>query len=461
MEQIYKLSKTAEEIDRLLAGVESKLDATALQLALNDTKQYVDDRVAMAVAGKTHMQANFAQNVEACTDTSKVYVLPDGYIYAYIYALGQRPAITIDGATGGYYEAGPQWVSNADMCCKWTNVFQVTAGDQLTYTGYAKYGAISVSWYDANNNQIATDQWNDGWSAVTVTVTVPENAAFAQFFSYKDTTSVESVKLDVSWIACQAADTISYKWTNTGHAFVPADYEDRIIELEKNAVSKGGGVLHGKKYVACGDSFTAGAFDSKTEENWSEEYGVYKTYPYWIASRNHMTLVNEAQGGSDFTNISGATNPFSLSRYKAIPMDADYITLMFGLNETAIGNDSAAIGTKDDTNNQTLWGAYNVVLEYLLTNMPYAKIGVILADAWMPENYANAVKEICKYWGIPCLDLKGENVPMGIGGQYTATSSKAKALRNAAFQVSSDNSHPNVKAHEYRSTIIENFLRSL
>jgi hypothetical protein len=93
--------------------------------------------------------------------------------------------------------------------------------------------------------------------------------------------------------------------------------------------------------------------------------------------------------------------------------------------------------------------------------MPYAKIGVIIADAWMPESYANTVKEICAYWGIPCLDLKGPGTPMLIGGKHTEVSSKAKSLRNAAFQVSSEDSHPNVKAHQYRSTIIENFLRSL
>jgi hypothetical protein len=183
---------------------------------------------------------------------------------------------------------------------------------------------------------------------------------------------------------------------------------------------------------------------------------MYKTYPYWIAKRNQMTLVNEAKSGSDFVNADGASNPFSVSRYKAVPVDADYITLMFGLNETGV-----AIGTKTDADNTTLWGAYNIVFEYFLTNMPFAKIGVIIADAWMPESYANAVKEICDYWGIPYLDLKDDSVPMGIGGRYSETSPRARELRNAAFQVSEEDSHPNPKAHEYRSYIIENFLRSM
>jgi hypothetical protein len=50
---------------------------------------------------------------------------------------------------------------------------------------------------------------------------------------------------------------------------------------------------------------------------------------------------------------------------------------------------------------------------------------------------------------------------MGISGRHSKVSEKARALRNAAFMVSDTNAHPNAKAHEYRSTFIENFLRSL
>ena len=79
----------------------------------------------------------------------------------------------------------------------------------------------------------------------------------------------------------------------------------------------------------------------------------------------------------------------------------------------------------------------------------------------MNTKYPNAVKEICAYWGIPVLDLKFDNnIPMGIGGRPGA-SSKAQELRDKVFKVTDSNSHPSIKAHEYRSTIIENFLRSL
>jgi hypothetical protein len=215
--------------------------------------------------------------------------------------------------------------------------------------------------------------------------------------------------------------------------------------------------LFGKKYVACGDSFTAGDLSEKTEENWDEKTGEYKTYDWHIAQRNKMILVNDGRSGATMYN-NGDSVAFSLTRYTQVPKDADYITLCFGLNET-----NAPIGTLQDTTNETVMGAWNIVLEYLITNMPFAKIGIIIPDAWLTSALREALIDVAEYWGVPYLDLRGDTkVPMLIGGRLgTTVSEKARDLRNAAFQVAPDDAHPNPKAHLYRSTIIENFLRSL
>ncbi len=418
----------------------------------NTSEEFISNELAK----RGQLKPEFANDISECTDITKLYVLPDGYIYGYINAL---PQVSYETHTDSQWQNSGKLASASGVTAKNTNIIKVKEGDQFIYTGDGRWN-VSVFWLKENTisnnsipnaNIVSYEVYGTSDGAETVTVTAPSEAKYVMFASW----GWGSVTLEVTPL------TSSYNWNSTGHAFVPADYEERILALEQSKDKINGGVLGGKKYVACGDSFTSGDFSAKTEETWSDSYGVYKTYPYWIASRNNMTLINEAQGGSDFTNISGANNPFSVNRYKAIPSDADYITLMFGLNETGIGDDSTLIGASTDTTNATLWGAYNIVFEYLLTNMPFAKIGVIIADAWMTSNYANAVKEICKYWGIPYLDLKAENVPLGIGGRYTETCSKARDLRNNAFQISSSNSHPNIKAHEYRSTIIENFLRSL
>lgn len=43
----------------------------------------------------------------------------------------------------------------------------------------------------------------------------------------------------------------------------------------------------------------------------------------------------------------------------------------------------------------------------------------------------------------------------------TQVSSVAQNARNNAFYVSPNNGHPNVKAHQYRSTYIEEWLKTL
>lgn len=237
-------------------------------------------------------------------------------------------------------------------------------------------------------------------------------------------------------------------------------------------------ILYGKKYVACGDSFTEGDFSSFVDEDgksgkdspylYDSDWKMYKTYPYWIAKRNNMTLINEAKCGStlplskeytDGEQPENYKNPFSLNRYKEVPKDADYITLMFGLNEGKI-----PIGELTDTDNTTILGAYNKVLEYFLTEIPYAKIGIIVSDSWLSQSLHDAIIKAAQYWGIPYLDLKGDDsVPLQMGGRLNniTLNQTAKTLRDNAYRVSSSNGHPNIESHKQRSTIIENFLRSL
>lgn len=231
--------------------------------------------------------------------------------------------------------------------------------------------------------------------------------------------------------------------------------------------------LYGKKWYACGDSFTYGYFGDYTDADgkkgqfsdaFDDILGCFKTYPWWIRKRCGIEANNTlAVSGVDFTNITGATQPFSDEtspiNYTLIPTDCDYITFAYGLNETNLTTEQ--IGTSADTTNETLWGAYYVVLNSILTSNPTVKIGIIISDAWMTQTYHDALIEIAKYWGIPYLDLKdGEEVPMMLGGELRNHSAVATQLRDAAMSFSTNN-HPTVKGHEYRSTVIENFLRSL
>lgn len=245
-------------------------------------------------------------------------------------------------------------------------------------------------------------------------------------------------------------------------------------DMISDALPYAGNVLDGKKWVACGDSFTHGDFQRSLTDDYvftdSPYYGQNKVYPFWIGRRNRsMTVINDAISGSTMTAGETGVNPFSESQYLAVPADADYITLMFGINDS--GN-NCPIGTIDDADNTTFYGAWNVVLEYFITNFPYAHIGIIVGPGMQTTQgrlYAEAEIAVAKKWGIPYLNIQfesgGENIPLMLRTSNPDVSATAKALRNSQQYVNnvegSVNMHPNEKAHEFESTFIEAWLRTL
>ena len=174
-------------------------------------------------------------------------------------------------------------------------------------------------------------------------------------------------------------------------------------------------VLWGKKWVACGDSFTEGDFTDSTDTDLTFAEGLYKgenkVYPFFIGRRNHMEIINEAKCGSTMTDLGTRKDSFSIERYKQIPKDADYITLCFGINDDERHQD-APIGKIDDTVNTTFYGTWNIVLEYLITNHPYAKIGIIVTNG-CAFPHTEAIRRVARKWAIPYLDVAADyQVPM-------------------------------------------------
>ena len=252
---------------------------------------------------------------------------------------------------------------------------------------------------------------------------------------------------------------LAVNYTGDFNCGVYESTEDSALIPMRGRYSNGN--LYGKIWACCGDSFTSGDWTGQTDTYKDPDTQIALTYAQLISDRNNMDLWLIAQGGQDMTAIEGATNPFSkdtsTNHYKHIPANADYVTICFGLNET--GLTAAQIGTKTDSTNATLWGAYNIVFEHILTNNPCAKIGVIIPDGWMYTytNYIQAVKDICDYWSVPVLDLN--EYPLQKGTGLSDKSDKAAQLRNGGMMLA--NSHPNAKGHEHRSTIIENWMQSL
>ena len=251
-----------------------------------------------------------------------------------------------------------------------------------------------------------------------------------------------------------------------------------IKELEKELEAlKSANVLWGKSLIACGDSFTEGDFtgfvDSEGKSGkesdyiFDKEWGVYKTYPWWIARRNNMRLKNLAKCGGTIAITKehiaepdkverDTRRPFSNLTYKNLGDDVDYILIMYGLNDSFHTN----LGTIDDGTNETFYGAWNVVYKYLIERYPTAKIGAIVCNGGLKTEYANAVRETAEKWGIPYLDLqRDKSVPATLGKE--GMGEEAYKMRYDYFRVAKNNGHPNLEAHKYMSSYVEDFLRKL
>lgn len=257
-----------------------------------------------------------------------------------------------------------------------------------------------------------------------------------------------------------------------------ADKESQTAEIEELrqqvALATQSNVLWGKKWFATGDSFTSGGSAEDDKYFTDEPYmGKIKTYPLFIGRRNNMEVINDAISGSIMALSKEYLNgdegipesyrqPFALQRYLTIPEDVDYITLWFGINDAGHTN----LGTIDDTTNATFYGAWNVVLEWILTNRPWAHVGIIITNG-ASAGYRNAERELARKWGIPYLDMMGsDQTPVMTLGRETELGlcKKAYDLRRTTFAVGhapTGDSHPCWQAHEYETTFIEAFLRRL
>lgn len=223
---------TIEEINTAVSGALAAVDG-------------IDGRIAIALADLTQLEANFAKSTDDCTDTGKVYVLPDGYIYAYLPVssnvldeVGYGENLRLS-ASGGYTESS---YSGADL----TGYIAVAAGDVIrlkkvtmpdadTYTNkvyffdVSKTGVNSVSMLSTDTkHDVVFDE--DG-NVIRFTV-IEETLGGAAGYIRINAANID--EYSVITVNEESTDTnVEHIWTSTGHAFVPADYEDRILALEE------------------------------------------------------------------------------------------------------------------------------------------------------------------------------------------------------------------------------------
>lgn len=521
-EAVMSQAAVTRELDKL---TDEKVDQSAIvqEIGTDTSKVMSQKAVTDALLNMNQAELLFASSKEDMTDTSKFYIL-DGFIWAYQYVEATGPSYTNLAGTVTYdkrLSSSGKESSSAMAGAAYTDFIPVKKGQKVRiknfdvftdftssaypyicfYTGANESNVVSQGTYDRpswlKGNDANIYQESDGtWvynafrmSAATGVVSTDSQHPLADTITHIRISghyeTGKEIIVTVDEEITEGSGGGGYEWVNTGHAFVPADYEERILDLEAHAeaipesrikdiedaldepnpADYSGNILYGKKWVACGDSFTENGYNAS--DGFDESVyiyqdgrfaGRYKVYPNIIGLRNNMDIVNKASGGQ---TMGQSSNSF-MSVYQTIDADADYITIMLGINDKL---QDIPVGTAEDTANTTFCGCYNIAMEHILENHPFAHIGIMVSHGTNAEIMA-ATRQIAERWGVPYLDYGSPQVPLM--NRYTGRNvcAKAQEIREKNFCVISDgttptNAHPNTAAHEFESTFIEAWLRTL
>ena len=233
--------------------------------------------IVTELAKHGQLKPEFANSVAECTDTSKLYVLPDGYIYAYMEYTGPTftdvIATSID-ANGQPYNGGLGYKIGARLTASGaenavtgivTGFIRIPDINNFTISASGKVGSLAtydhIKFYNASFVNVAIDN-NDrmdtnvskygGTFSAEPAFDGTVNTFTFDYQTFKSKTGYYSgllisggatyVRLcfesyDASKFVAAINETIGYgtyhTWRSTGHKFVPSDYEDRIIALEQ------------------------------------------------------------------------------------------------------------------------------------------------------------------------------------------------------------------------------------
>lgn len=214
-------------------------------------------------AGKDGLDATpvtplFANTIAECTDPTKFYVLPDGYIYAYMTGGTATQTVTeqIVGTTDNPWSAGR--LSSGDpngtsgyVTTPYIDLTKYSVPFELHLEGiawvYTSDGNRRYSQYNTSKSHIKTEMnssasFTTNWRNAVFTANSGDTAviSFTPPVTNASGTTVGYARFSGQGTEANAKVYVTYEkevsasgWKNTGHAFIPADYEDRILALEQ------------------------------------------------------------------------------------------------------------------------------------------------------------------------------------------------------------------------------------
>ncbi len=283
-------------------------------------------------------------------------------------------------------------------------------------------------------------------------IPIPKNAyyyAFSSPLTTKETIMIYGVK----------GENVKYVYPVPYQSYIEAyRLKQDILPVERFIKS----YFNGKKLIAIGDSITYGTHNAGGLTPWLAR----------VATMFNMTFVNYGIGGSELAKnkADGSYNPMCI-RYAEMDADADLIIVAGGTNDwghiagnTVAEDTEYQMGEFGDTEITTFYGALDTMCKGLLEKyvgktiffMTPIKRYSALSTPYYTENnrghtledYANAIKKVCGFYGIPVLDMFNE----------CSLNPIIDAISTAYIE---DGTHPNSKGHMIMARQIAGFISSL
>lgn len=437
-----------------------------------------------ATAGE---DVEFAESLEWLSengDTSKKYVLPDGYIYEYGLTtvevlhnandgtgfLNIRPTASSgsnkdDSTTkNGLFTTAPIEVDGSWSDC----IINISGLEKLVPTFY---GSLYVYYFDKDGTFItyvpqnifglsstageelalpisfdavtkdASRRWSDT-AYIRVAVGVHLSAAITD-------SDIEGLVINIDRL--NTTET-AYGWNSTGrqHSNDKATQQNSAdIATLKEQLNF---LRSGAKWYAIGDSITYGLYSTSASDYYQPVIG--QRWVDFVAQYSGYELTNLGKSGTGF--VTGTTfrtivdgNDFA---------NADLVTIMLGINDWKSTEAVNKVGTMDDdiSTGGTIVSELRYGLEKIIADNPYCKIILITpinarigsrgtqASNWAYgydgtitpcgslKNFSDKLKEVCEYYGIEVIDMTNSSV----------------VNRNSITTVLPDGIHPNLECYK-------------
>ena len=426
----------------------------------------------------------FANSIEECTDTTKPYVLPDGYIYAYTLGGGYTNLVpTSTDADGSVFNgAGYQdnsYLNYPDSTIATKSGFTVTGFIPFTWTDVLRMSGVTwnnsaqscIDFYDENKkpmgnylgsgyvNTAKAPYTSEGRNVMCLagkgsqSVTVEDGVTTFNLTFYDHDIELDNgglsaagyrvkyVRISAQGVGEDMVVTLNeeiagngpagYAWRNTGHAFVPADYEDRIVALENEmdeaqqtvttlqqevqelrdeipelaALATTDYKYAASKVLCIGDSLTSGYYAIEAGPLGGND--IAQSYPYFLSRILNCKVTNAGTTGysaSDWYNKEVAAHSYSAYDTIIVWLGTNYGCVSMPTDEeiAAFVPDSSA---QASTANQALYLAKIIQRIQEVNNSCHIVLCTVFGSkTGVAENNA-VVQQLAAKYGCQLVDM--------------------------------------------------------